>query len=312
MRLVPWLAAGLCLLSSPASAGTHVVQRGETLEHVAKIYGCTTDQVLRANRLRTTLVKTGTVVSIPACTVAARAKARSRRIDDDDLDARADLALAVIDGTAVVGAKARPRSLASVEPRHQGTAAAVGEPWNGRLVNGEPLPEDDGYQIRRPHRAYGASHVVDHLRGAIASVRALHEVHTLAIGDLSDRDGGRIGGHQSHQSGLDVDVGFYFRRVPDGYPDRFVPANADLDLGAMWALAIAFARTVDVETGVEIVFLDYDVQRRLHEFARRRGTPDDQLSTLFQYPRGKDALVGLFRHWPGHADHFHVRFKPGR
>jgi murein endopeptidase len=140
----------------------------------------------------------------------------------------------------------------------------------------------------------------------------MYEVHTLAIGDLSARRGGKIADHQSHQSGLDVDVGFYFHHVPDGYPDRFVAANADLDLAATWALLTAFIRTADLDTGVQTIFLDYDVQARLHAYARQRGTPDADLAMIFQYPRGKDALAGLVRHWPSHADHMHVRFKPGR
>ncbi|MGN6224958.1 penicillin-insensitive murein endopeptidase, partial [Pseudoxanthomonas sp.] len=160
-------------------------------------------------------------------------------------------------------------------------------------------------------RAFGRGHVVEHLRRAIAGVRALYpEVHTLAIGDLSAREGGRIGGHRSHQSGLDVDVGFYFHRVPEGYPASFAAADANLDLAATWALIHAFARTTHLDDGVERIFLDHDVQARLYRWARQRGTPGDQLAELLQYPRDPDAPAGLVRHWPNHADHLHVRFKP--
>jgi len=292
----------LSLLSSPAFAGRHVVQAGETLEYVARVYGCSTDAVLRANRLNTTLVRPGTVVTVPACNVASRAKTRSRR---DDAEARAERALAVIDGTAVV------KTARSAEAERDEPSESVGQPWNGRLVNGEALPEREGYRVRRPHRAYGASHVVEHLQGAIAAVRAMYDVHTLAIGDLSARGGGKIGDHHSHQSGLDVDVGFYFHHVPAGYPDSFSTASNDLDLAATWALLVAFVRTIDQDTGVDRIFLDYDVQARLYKFAKQRGTPDADLAEIFQYPRGKDAFAGLVRHWPHHADHFHIRFKPG-
>lgn len=61
-----------------------------------------------------------------------------------------------------------------------------------------------------------------------------------------------------------------------------------------------------------MIFLDYEVQARLYKFARGRGTPEADLEAIFQYPRGKDALVGIVRHWPHHTDHLHVRFKPGR
>ncbi len=299
----------LCLLAAPAIAGTHVVQRGETLEHVAKVYGCSTDAVLKANNLKNTLVRAGTVVRVPACNVRARARTRTKA--DASLEAKAEAALAVIDGTSVVKT-ARAADVAE-PPDADGPAESVGQPWDGKLVNGDRLPRGEGYEIRRPARAYGATHVVGHLQRAIAEVRALYpEVHTLAIGDLSAQNGGKIGDHHSHQSGLDVDVGFYFHAAPEGYPDRFVEANADLDLQATWALVTAFARTAPLETGVQFIFLDYEVQKRLYDYARKRGTPEDDLAAIFQYPRGKDALVGIVRHWPHHADHLHVRFKPDR
>ena len=304
----------LALLCGPAWAGKHVVQRGETLEHVAKVYGCTTEAVLRANHLKTTLVRAGTVVTVPSWAVAARARTRARpsRTAEDDLDERAEKALAVIDGTTIVKSS-RSADAEADEPTGElgGPTESIGQPWNGRLRNGEALPRGEGYRIRRPQRAFGASHVVEHLQHAIAEVRALYpDVHTLAIGDISARGGGKIGDHHSHQSGLDVDVGFYFHRAPEGYPDTFVAANADLDLEATWALVTSFARTADLPTGVQMIFLDYDVQARLYKFARQRGTRDAELEDIFQYPRGKDALVGIVRHWPRHADHLHVRFKP--
>lgn len=293
-----WL---LAVLTVTAEAGTHVMQRGETLEHVAKLYGCSTESVMRANKVSTTLVPAGRTVIVPACGVG---KTRTRTLRDDR-DVRAQKALAVIDGTAVV------KSSRAKEIDEPGDSESVGKPWNGRLVNGEALPQGDGYRIRRPHRAYGASHVVEHLQRAIAGVRAMYDVHTLAIGDLSAPEGGKIGDHHSHQSGLDVDVGFYFHRVPEGYPDTFVAANADLDLEATWALLTAFVRTAELDTGVQMIFLDYDVQKRLYDFAKKRGTPDADLQAIFQYPRRKDTLAGIVRHWPHHGDHLHVRFKPG-
>ena len=161
--------------------------------------------------------------------------------------------------------------------------------------------------MRRPQRAFGAPHVVEYVRRAVAEVRALYpEVPTLAIGDLSSEHGGALPGHVSHRSGRDVDIGFYFHHAVTG----FVDANDDLDLEATWALLAAFARTADRKDGVQIIFLDYAVQKRLYAFAKAHGTPDDELAFLFQYPAGKDAMTGLVRHWPNHANHLHVRFKP--
>ncbi|HET9485379.1 MAG TPA: LysM peptidoglycan-binding domain-containing protein, partial [Xanthomonadales bacterium] len=128
----------VALLCATAEAGEHVVQRGETLEHVAHQYGCTVEAVLRANRLTTTIVKPGTVVEIPSCTMKTRARSRERihaRPATDDV-ARARQALAVVDGTTVIASARVPEE----------------EPARPTLRNGERLPSGEGYRIRRPQR----------------------------------------------------------------------------------------------------------------------------------------------------------------
>ncbi|HET9988665.1 MAG TPA: penicillin-insensitive murein endopeptidase, partial [Kofleriaceae bacterium] len=242
-----------------------------------------------------------------------RTKLPASSHDQGDEDDKAKQALAVIDGATWIA----PTEVAHDAPAREGAAAhgsdlgeSIGAPWAGALAHAAKLEAGDGYVVRRPARAFGAKHVVERLRGAIAEVRALYpEVHTLAIGDISAEHGGKISDHHSHQSGLDVDVGFYFTKLPAGAPG-FVEANASLDLEATWALLAAFARTAALDDGVEMIFLDYDVQHRLYDYAKRRGTPERELDFMFQYPHGRDELSGLVRHWPGHANHMHVRFRP--
>ena len=259
------------LLATPAFAGgRHVVQAGETLAHVAEMYGCSLEEIERANGVTTSLVAQGSVVAIPDCSVRSRARRStprpSREMSDDD---RAAEALATIDGTRVVRESPPPAKL------------------------GASLPEGEGYHLRRPSRAFGQMITVTGLQRAIAEVRALYpDVHDLAIGDLSAREGGKLGNHLSHQTGLDVDVGFYFTKLPKGYPDAFAAADAGLDYEATWALLSAFAR----DPAVEMIFLDRDVTAQLFRWAKQRGTPADQLPTVV-------------KHWPGHRDHLHVRFK---
>jgi LysM repeat protein len=301
-------------LTGTASAERHVIQRGETVQHVADAHGCSLEAVLRANGLTTTLLKPGTTIEIPRCSIRARAQTRTRtatpRTRAASATDKARVALAVIDGASWIDSP-EPKPVTASAPAT--IAGSFGMPWDGELFGGAQLPRGDGYRVRRPDLAYGAPHVVDHLRHSIGEVRALYpEVHTLAIGDLSAEHGGKLASHKSHQSGLDVDVGFYFTQVPEGYPDRFAPADDTLDVQATWALVTAFARTTDLDDGVSIMFLDYAVQKRLYQWAQKRGTPESDLEHLFQYPHGKDAQTGLIRHWPNHADHVHVRFKTRR
>ena len=297
--------------ATSARADTYTVQRGETLETVAAAFHCSTAELERFNHVDTSLVPPFTVVAIPICGKSIRARAaqrapRTRDPVDDDAGMKARVALAVIDGTAPIVPIVRP-----ADPDDGAPTTSVGEPWHGQLRHGRALPASEAYAIRRPTHAYGTTHVVDELRAAIADVRARYtDVHPLAIGDLSAEHGGKLADHLSHQSGLDVDVGFYFTKVPVGYPAAFVAANPDFDLEANWALLVAFTRTSAEPGGVQMIFLDYDVQARLYRYALGHGASRDDLARVFQYPRGKDTPAGIVRHWPAHGDHFHVRYKP--
>ncbi|MBE7454729.1 MAG: penicillin-insensitive murein endopeptidase [Kofleriaceae bacterium] len=275
------LTAAALGAARPASAEIQArikVKAGDTLSTIARRHDCTVAALQRANDLPGTMILAGQELAVPVCRgkEAARPTRRVARIE-----------IPLVAGQS------------------------VGRPWDGKLRRASQLPTGKGYLIRRPHRAYGAAHVVAHVRNAIARVRADHpRLHTLAIGDLSAKHGGSISEHRSHQSGRDLDVGFYFKKVPKGYPASFVKAtSANLDRAATWDLLVAFARTADDPGGVQAIFVDYEVQGWLHEWAAARGVDRGYLGRLFQYPAGKHAAKGLVRHEPNHDDHFHIRFK---
>jgi hypothetical protein len=60
---------------------------------------------------------------------------------------------------------------------------------------------------------------------------------------------------------------------------------------------------------VRYVFVDYGLQRLLYEYAVEAGENPGWLATVFQYPSGSRAARGVIRHWRGHGNHFHVRFR---
>jgi murein endopeptidase len=280
------------LVSGTAVAKRHTIERGETLNHIARAYNCSVEEIQRANGIDTTLIRAGSTLRIPTCKQprkVAVTSARRERTGTDD------------------GRKRARRKEIVVAPV---TGQSVGAPWDGELVDGVRLHLGAGFKIRRPHRAWGASHVVAQVERALLAVRdRFPEAHTLAIGDLSAREGGAITEHRSHQSGRDVDIGLYFTRVPDGYPSSFVGANTDLDLRKTWALLQAFAKTADDPAGVQKIYLDFAVQGRLYKWAKDHDVPRGYLDALFQYPHGRGASKGLVRHEPHHDDHLHVRFK---
>lgn len=188
---------------------------------------------------------------------------------------------------------------------------SLGGPRSGRLRGGVQLPPDRGYYLRRPYRAWGATHTVFYIRGAIARVkRKFPSIHRLAIGDLSAKHGGKIYPHVSHQSGRDVDLGLYFKRKPKYYPMSFIKAHpSTLHFDATWELLRALIDTVNKPGGVQRIYMNYNVQRMFYSWARKQGVSNAELQRVFQYPRGRYSQHGVVRHWRGHDAHIHVRFK---
>jgi hypothetical protein len=197
------------------------------------------------------------------------------------------------------------------EPRQLAHGQSVGAPWAGRLQHATALPPGDGYFLRRPERAWGTQTTIELTERAISeTLDAFPDEHILAIGDISAPSGGTITQHRSHQSGRDIDVGLFYREKPAGYPASFVHADEDnLDCAATFKLLESFLATGDDDGGVQMIFLDFDVQGILYDWALDHGISERRLERIFQYPHGRGSGDGIVRHEPNHDNHMHVRFK---
>ncbi|HEX2687736.1 MAG TPA: penicillin-insensitive murein endopeptidase [Kofleriaceae bacterium] len=201
-----------------------------------------------------------------------------------------------------------------LEPRDIARGQSIGAPWAGRLQHPAQLPPGDGYHIRRPARSFGTEPTIEFIERAIGNtLDAFPDAHVLAIGDLSAASGGQITEHRSHQSGRDVDIGLFYKEQPAGYPASFVHASEDnLDCAATFKLLESFLSTANEDGGVQMVFLDFEVQGILYHWAREHGVSERRLERIFQYPHGRGASGGLVHHEPNHDNHMHVRFQcPG-
>jgi len=210
---------------------------------------------------------------------------RSHEIDDDDVRPR------------------RPRDRLPSVPQ------SFGQPWDGELHNATRL-RLDGAVIRHPARAWGTRTTIDFIRQAVGeTLEAISPAHELAIGDISAEHGGAISEHHSHQSGRDVDIGLFYKHEPRDYPDSFARATEDnLDCAATFALLSSFVKTANQDGGVQMIFLDYKVQGMLYRWAEEHGVSENRLEHMFEYPNGKGS-GGVVRHYPGHDNHMHVRFR---
>lgn len=200
---------------------------------------------------------------------------------------------------AFVGPSGRPEVLTW---KHR--ARSVGSATRGSLRDARCLPESGpGFIAFSPNRC-ATDETIHLLLYAIREVmREYPSSPPVVIGALSRPKGGRLKPHKSHRSGRDVDIGYF--AVGDRPLRTFANLRPDeIDYDKTFYLMAAL-----IATGrVDFMFVNYALQPRFVEAARRLGYDDDQISYLFQYPRGRGSRVGLIRHARGHTRHFHVRF----
>ena len=179
------------------------------------------------------------------------------------------------------------------------------ESEKGKLKYSARLRPQKAYYIKRPHNSYGTRGTVQLIAKVFERYRRKYKGPKVIMGDLSKKGGGHLAGHVSHQTGRDVDIGWVFKKGK-GSTKRFVNGNAtNLDVRRSWALVHGFLETEKVE----FIFIDYGVQKLLYEEAVKRRVSKQKLAQWFQYPRPKARLYGIVRHWKGHGDHMHIRFR---
>lgn len=187
----------------------------------------------------------------------------------------------------------------------EGPSLSRGRPSDGVLDDGEELPTEGRGFLHRSDYSWGTDELVAALRWAAAEVAAEYPGSArVFVGDLSPSGGGGAPPHASHQTGRDVDIGYFLRdnRAATG----FVTVDAEtMDAEKTWALMERL-----VATGlVQYIFVEYPLQAPLREEAARAGWIEADLERLFQHPRGKGARTGVVRHAKGHDDHYHVRIR---
>lgn len=190
-------------------------------------------------------------------------------------------------------------------------ALSIGSPTEGRLEGAVELTSSRVLELRHPNGAHwGLPRLVGMLERAAKRVNRLHDGSVLVVGDLSQRAGGEISGHKSHESGRDADVGFFFMTEKGGAAKKadFLPvdekgtakkkARLRFDDARNWTLVESFL--TDKEARIEHIFVSAEIRARLLTYARQKGTYLPLLhraALTLKQPR-----IGLT-----HDDHFHVR-----
>jgi murein endopeptidase len=190
--------------------------------------------------------------------------------------------------------------LVQTDPSALGSMS-LGLPNRGMLMNAVEFPESPLWKRADPLHSWGTRESVEFVEYGIQRVNELFpDSPALYVGDFSARGGGRLRPHKSHQSGRDVDIGYYYT----GEAVWYQRADAhNLDRARTWALLKALI----THTPVEYVFMDRRIQPLLRDYALAQDEDPEWLARVF----GGTSKVGdpIVRHRAGHATHFHVRFE---
>lgn len=181
---------------------------------------------------------------------------------------------------------------------------------DGKILRNERLADSsaDWLKLMQPRmRGFGTHQLTKILEWSAARVKALDpRSERLQIGDISNEDGGKCGGHASHQNGLDADV-VYLRvnrkeqnpNSTKGFEESFVVGNrvtANFDIKRNFSILKEIVST----NRVGRIFVDTAIKLALCSYVKQNGWMNDAaaLETLRRV-----------RPWPLHDDHFHLRIK---
>jgi len=187
---------------------------------------------------------------------------------------------------------------------------SVGSCSHGRLFNGILFPQDfAGYVATRPDTQWGTPETIEAMITAWRKLKK-HYPNTpqIYLGDISSRTGGKLGGHRSHQSGRDVDVGFISKNG-GGAGLLFNVSPYDLDIPKTWS----YLEYLMEDNKVELILIDTSIMKLLYNYVKYQlKAPSEYLDQVFQYPEGNHSTKGIMRYARGHKNHFHIRFRSPR
>jgi len=210
-------------------------------------------------------------------------------------------------GTVDAGLPAVPAEWAAVKTPTNGPAASFGGYSAGCLQGAATLPlSGPGYELLHlgRHRGFGHPDLVAYIKRLGAAVKK-KKLGMLLVGDMGQVRGGPTPtGHKSHQTGLDVDLGYAFpdwalRRHPTAVERETVMAPPVMDLAAgklndRWGPRVASVLELAAsDPVVDRIFVNPVIKRELCTHAQPSSQP----------------WLRKLRPWWGHHDHFHVRLR---
>lgn len=212
--------------------------------------------------------------------------------------------------------RAYPESVNKIlRPLIEGENQAYGPPSRGRLANGvnliplaEALGEISGFQIMQPQRriSFGTSELVSMvIKIGQWIYNRFGPSFKLDVRNMSAEKGGRLAGHDSHQNGLDADIGYIFDETnTSGQMQRATHPNGKVkdtfQVDKQWELFKALIKS----DRVQFLLVSKTVKRALCQHVQKVETGE-------ALEEAQQILKRISDRFANHDNHFHMRVKCG-
>lgn len=173
-----------------------------------------------------------------------------------------------------------------------------------RLDGGIQLQSGTGVVVKHPKWAWGRPVTVRTIEEVGRKLAGKFEGSAIVVGDLSKEGGGRFPPHKGHKGGLDADLGLFKPDEPFTVKFKHLKPT-QIDAERTWFMLKSF-----IETGrVDRILVDWRLQSALYDRAKKEGLSSERVDEWLQYPARRWKQKGIIRHYDGHKNHIHIRFK---
>jgi penicillin-insensitive murein endopeptidase len=185
----------------------------------------------------------------------------------------------------------------------------LGRTNSGALRGARRLEERPYLRIKRgsEDRTWGHPALLALVYGGARAVARAADGSVALVGDASAEHGGLLSGHASHQSGRDVDVGFFVADASgqsvaleafepfDGSGRSMLDPRRVFDVYRNWVMLRAWLSELRVV--VTHVFVSGELRQLIIDYGRQ--SPE--------FARYVSLAAAVLHPHPNHGDHFHVR-----
>lgn len=191
---------------------------------------------------------------------------------------------------------------------------AIGFPDQGSLRNATSLytkqqafSENSPFEIVSPsrNRHFGTYEMAEFISRLGTNLVDIYN-HKLFVGNISQKSGGKLSPHKSHQIGIDVDIGYPTTKDSVKFPvvvqmstRQYNPSSYSVEK-TFETLKFAFNQQ-DIK--IDRIFMDRTIKKSLCDYAKSKNEFNS---------KDKDLVNKVFNsidHVDGHGDHFHVRLR---